>query len=427
MSDIQSTDPPQTPRAAAEGQYFRAVRPWYRRPGFRLAVGLAVIVVGVAWLARDDLRSIFGLAGATDTGGSDLETAPGDSPRPIAGGGEDLTLKKWRADGLSVIEVGLPAASLVDLHWIGDRGKRFVAVEKSGVVHRVSSGLRAEARLELGSKVSSVAMSRAGLLVLLPDSQELIIVDPASLEVKGSVSVPKIDHVTSSPELDLAFGTEGRSVYRHEDLTVIDLSNRQVVRQFSASDIHAAAPQTLVRSRRRRALAGFAKATVTPDGRYFFCHSSGALHRFRIVGHGLSYEEVGGWVTEYGRLEVSPDSLYITGRIGRDPSFKPHLRVGYYVYRVTDLSTPMAAIIPGGLRYSPQAVGFDQDSRWVFSSAAGKQLVVFTVDGEWRKEYTLTERKDKVQRIRTHPRGRGVLLLTEKSLLWVKSPFGSWG
>ena len=300
-------------------------------------------------------------------------------------------------------EIALPAADLVaELRWIGDRGRRFLAVEKTGVLHRVSAppSPRAELRLELEAEASFVAVSQAGLLVVLSSSQEVLVLDPMDLEVKGSVAVPAIDRVASSPQLDLAYGTGGRS----ESLAIIDLSSRRVVRQIRARDLWAGRPESLIRSRGSGELRDFGQVTVTPDGRYLFCHSFGTLHRFRITGHGLSYEESVGRVPARGRLEISPDSLYVT--VG-----------GSAVFRVTDLETPAVALGAGS---HPQGLSFDPASGRILAYDRDGHLIVFSASGEKIEEYALTERWRGLRQILPHPKGRGVLLLTEDQLLWVE-------
>ncbi len=422
--------PPYRPparRTALGGQYFRAARPWYRNPLLRLAAVFGAIVLGFVWLVRDDRSSLPAPGGAATSGAAarvGAEVAGGEGLGQgfaTAGGGAhsvstiktDLRWNHWETEDITITEMVLPVADLLDLLWIDD-GDHFVTVEKTGILNRVRfRSLMAERRLKLAETPSSVALSRAGLLVVLPGSEEVLIVDPMSLEVAGSVSVPEIDHVTSSPELDLAFGTGGKSIRSPRHLVVIDLSSGRVVRQLDARELRAGRPKTLKHAPGSYVIQDFAEATVTPDGRYFFCYSNDSVQRFRITGHGLSYEEVGRGMRSRRQLVVSPDSRYVAK--------------GARVYPVTDLQATVD--IRGG-----SVFGFDERGHRIFS-VARKKLIVFSIGGKQRQEYNLASppvspltrrpvRDPLVGRILAHPKGKGVLLWAENRLLWVKWPFG---
>ena len=77
-----------------------------------------------------------------------------------------------------------------------------------------------------------MALSGIGLLVLRAGLEDMVIIDPMSLEVVGSMSTPEIDRVTSASTLEVAFGIG--SGPHPMDLSIIDLSSKRVLRRIRA-------------------------------------------------------------------------------------------------------------------------------------------------------------------------------------------------
>ena len=337
---------------------------------------------------------------------------------PLKGAtGQSLYGTTKRVVDSQVTEVLLDAASLVaELQWI-DGGAAFLAVANTGVLHRVTfPALREEARLDLGAPATSLQLSRSGALVALSNSR-VAIVDPATLQVEGSLPAPGIYYLASAPGLDVAFGAARR---RAKHLEVLDLPGMSVLKRVDAqafwNGVELSAGQP-----RRRLPRNFSRPAVSADGRYLFCLDFGSLHRFRVEGRDLIYDGGGPWVTkDTVRVETSPDSLYVavpaTGVSNTAPNH-PRLGYGFFVYRVGDLETPVLGLRSG---YYPHALGFDQKNGRLFAHDRDLQLITFHGRGGRLEEYSLTQRGDEVRQLLSHPGGQGVLVLTREHLLWVR-------
>jgi hypothetical protein len=338
----------------------------------------------------------------TPTGGR-REPRPAAEPRAT---GESLEGEARTEADLRVTRVNLPAGQLPHcLFWSAD-GLSFYTAEKTGVIRRISrDGFREERRLDAGTPCTWLSPSAEGLLLTASALQEVWLLDPATLQVKGRIGVPSVDRCVSSPALSVAFAVGRR--FTSGGLSVVDLKAKAVVRQYSGREFEGAG-------------AGFAHPAVTPDGRFLFTQGGiEQLQRFRIRGDRLEYQESSERIAQNGKaIEISPDGYYVAlpsggGNYGGRP-------YSTNIYKVTDLSTPTIVVESGAY---PEALGFDIKAGLLYAQNHEFPLIVFGPTGLKHKEYKLARRGGgSAQQFLVDPAGRTLLVLTEKSLDLVQLP-----
>jgi len=135
----------------------------------------------------------------------------------------------------------------------------------------------------------------------------------------------------------------------------------------------------------------------------------------------LLYEEAGPRLGRKGPIVISGDSKYVSvpGGTGSGPlANHPAISIyGSYIYAVTDLLAPVIAIKTGAY---PKTLAFDQIAARVYGQNKKSQLIVFDANGAKEREFTFGSGDDEVRQILVHPEGRKVLILTERSLVWIK-------
>jgi hypothetical protein len=285
--------------------------------------------------------------------------------------------------------------------WAPD-GKSFYALEKSGALRKIElDGFRETLKLELKTPCSWMTESAEGIVVAANVAQEVYVVDPATLTVKRKIAAPRAGMVASAPGLSVAFvSSQDRGAGGM--LSVLDLTKGELVRQYTARDLTTKH-------------IGFDEPTATPDGRYLFTRGGiEQLHRFKIDGTNLTYEESSARIAQNGQaIEVSPDSKWVAlpsggGNYGPRP-------YSTFIYSVTNLSGP-ALTVQGGAY--PRALGFDPILGLVYAQNSGNPLIIFTAKGLKLKEVPLRGTGD-VRQFVTHPAGGRLLLLTANKLFYV--------
>jgi S1-C subfamily serine protease len=300
---------------------------------------------------------------------------------------------------ISVQEIKVNAAqTLPCLCWAAD-GKSFYCLEKSGTLRRIElDGLKETLRADLGSACSWLSPSAEGLLVAVSGLQEVWVLDPLTLKPKRKIPAPQVDRVASAPTLSVAFAAGRGGFPGDSPLSVLDLKKGEIVKQYKGGDLS-------------RTGVGFQFLTATPDGKYLFGMGGlEQLHRFRIDGQALVYEESSQRIAQNGQaIEVSPDGKYVCL-----PSGGGNYGVNYgtYVYDVKNLGTPAQTVQSGAY---PRAVGFDPKHRYVYAQNFQNQLILFTTKGIKLKEYPIPRAGD-VKQFLPHPDGDKLLLLAGHQL-----------
>jgi predicted Zn finger-like uncharacterized protein len=322
--------------------------------------------------------------------------APPDRP-PVA-----RPVDRGLVGGVSFTPVKLPAEKLVaSLCWDADHKSYFALEGDAGVVRRVSfPGGAEEEKAELGQKCSWLSVSKNGVLVTLPDKQEVWVLDPKTLKVRTKALVPAVERGVSAPALELGLATT-----RPGGLALFNTRNGKMLHQFRPVEL---------------SLYGTQYPAVTADGKYLFTLGGEQLHRFRIgPGAALFHDESSPKIVRGAaeRIDVSLDGAYVCvpsgeGNVRRVPGHPDPGPYGTYVYAVTDLKKPAFTLAQGTF---PRAVGFDGKSGLVYAQDHNHPLMVFTTTGTKLKQFRIAG-SDTARQFLVHPEGRRLALLTGRGL-----------
>jgi hypothetical protein len=341
----------------------------------------------------------------------DPELAPPAEPD------EGVASARRRVDDLSVRELRLktpgrlrgPERAPAYLCWSGD-GQSFYHLEpETGVLRRIAlKGFQEQARLEVKAPCRWLSRSGQGLLVTLAAKPQVWVVDPETLQLRDQIESGFAARVVSAPALNVAFAGIKAPGWG-DSCSVLDLKARTVVRQYSRRDV----PRS----------AGLVCPVITPDGKYLFAQGDNAMHRYRIDGAALVFEESSQRLCQGGEsICISPDSQFVclpTG--GGQRGLKGHPEVKPYstfVYPVTSINKPAYFLESGAY---PRAVGFDTKAGLVYGQNHRYQLILFSPTGIKLKEYAFPGTRD-VTEIVVHPEGRKLLLLTDNTILYIELP-----
>jgi hypothetical protein len=309
---------------------------------------------------------------------------------------------------LPVIELKLAAADLLPcLCWSGDGRAFFTLDAKTGTVRRfLLDGLVEQRRLPTHRRASWLSRSAAGLLLTVPELEEVWLLDPDSLQVQGRISVPEVSRVVSAPPLWLGIAAGAR-----ETLYLLDLKKHQSLKEYSPRSFPGV-------------FASFAAPALTPDGRYLFTQgNTGELQRFLLDGTDLLPEQTGPPIVQgrAGECSISADSRYVGLPCdeGNRRGLAEHSKIGRfatYTYRVTELGHPAFALEQ---QADPGAIAFDFRGGYILGGDAEGKLTLFSLAGVKRKEYHLG---NEIRQILPHAGGRKELVLAGDKLLVLETP-----
>jgi hypothetical protein len=99
---------------------------------------------------------------------------------------------------------------------------------------------------------------------------------------------------------------------------------------------------------------------------------------------------------------------------------QPKADYATYVFKVTDLQTPVMTIQSGP---APRLLAFDFPARQIYAQNNQKQLIVYSPSGDKIKDYVFNKDKDATtEKFLVHPSGRSLMILTGGGLEWVTLP-----
>jgi hypothetical protein len=313
---------------------------------------------------------------------------------------------------LAVTELTLNSSAIIGcLRWAKD-GTSFYCLESNGLLRRIAlDGFKELKQLDLQRKAGWLDVSAEGLVVTLPDQQEVWVIDADQLRVKARIALPSLTRAVAAPESSMAVAAGGARNFGGS-LYVLDLKGGQVVRQY---DLQQDFPR-----------AGHQAPVLTPDGKYLFTVGGiEQLFRFELNGRQLVLEESspricqGRWIG----ICVSPDGQYVClpsggGNYRGAPGHPEVPPYSTYVYPVTNLSRPALTLQQGAY---PLVVGFDPKAGLMYGQNFRQQLLIFNLNGVKQKEYEFGDRLE-VKQYLAHPEGRKLLLLTSDKLFYVELP-----
>jgi len=342
---------------------------------------------------------------------------------PMAGvevevSGRDVLQPPRTVKDATVYKVSVEAKNIVpEMLWSKD-GRFLYLLESTGALRKISVPEWKEEKVLQTRQVGRyLAQSAQGLLVGLPAVGKIWVVDPDSLAVKKQIPMPTFSALTAAPSSDYAYAIlQSGSGY---DLAVIDVAKGEVVKTYNAREVQREQGEQIKKNPRSVVLVNFGHVKMTPDGTYLFVESFECLHRFRVEGANLLYEEIGARIGSNVRtIEVSPDSRYVAMPSGGGNGSG----YGTFIYRIGDLSQPAVTVAGGAY---PQTLAFDKAAGLLYTQNHSKQLLVFTPGGLLQADYTFASASgmdNGTQHIVAHPDGYRLLVLTGKDLFWVELP-----
>jgi hypothetical protein len=305
--------------------------------------------------------------------------------------------KTQQVDDLRLTAVNVGKNIVPAMMWGDAEASHVFTLDENGVLRRISVPEFMEThQLDIGRKCEWLSRSSQWLVVAI--TQEVWLVDPATLQVKKKLPAASVKQAVSGPKLNLAYITNGKN------LATLD---------FGKGKISAAT------------LKGeFESIAVTADGNYLLAGSD-RISRWKILkAGGVKLEEVGPVIASGRRgsgLMVSPDSQWVClptggGNVTGLPLHPPAKTYATFVYPVKNLKKPDFVLEVGAY---PEVVGFDPAAKLVYTQNADSSLVVCSATGLKQNQYRLKDARD-VRQYLVHPEGRKLLLLTANQLLWVE-------
>lgn len=347
---------------------------------------------------------------------------PGDA-KPVAGArlptatARDLVGEEFMVGDAAVRKLDLPAGQLAVMPLLSPDGARLHVLEASGRLRQIAlPEWREVAQLDLGEAAGAFAQARCGLLVHLPGSGLLLVIEPRTLAVLRQVPLAACSGIGASAGSDLAYCAD------RDAITVLDASTGRSGRPLTAAGLQLELALRAKRHPEGVAFIDFAMPTLTPDGRSLICVSCGCLHRFRCEGMALVYDEMGPRIgPDAQRLELSDDGGYValpsaSGNcpVGDHPQSK---QPATYIYQSADLQKPVAMIVSGP---APRALAFDRPAGRIYTMNQQQQLMLFTPQGVAGKSYRLSAPLDETRFIL--PCGATTLVITRLAAFAVRLP-----
>lgn len=306
---------------------------------------------------------------------------------------------------LKVTDLDVPGGQVLPCSLWSPDGKVLFLAEKTGLVRRIKvDGFIEEIRLDTQSPCAWLSLSAEGLVLTLEGTQEVWLLDPETLQVKGSVAVPSIERAVASPASSVAVAVGGRS--HDAQISLIDLKKQTLVRQYGPRDFEGVN-------------VGFKNLAMTPDGKFLFSEGMEQLQRFRVHPDAIEYQESSERIAQNGRsIVISPDGYYVAlPSGGGNYNSKPY---STHIYKITDLSKPMITVQSGAY---PQTLGFDMKAGLIYAQNFEYPLIVFLPSGLKQKEYKLGPAAGRsTNQFLAHPEGRKLFLLTDRRFSFVELP-----
>jgi len=332
--------------------------------------------------------------------------------------GAPLAADKSAPEGAQVTRLKLDAAHLEPCLAWAEGGEAAIVLDRFGLIRRVSiPDLKEEARLNSGRQCAGLAKSKAGLVTYCVEQQELWLLDDKSLELRRRLSFPPVTSLAAAPASALVYVlTRGSQV-----IQVVDVEKMEVARKWEYQERSTADARVKRHERSGGLRLEAAQAAVTPDGAWLLVAADGSLHRLKISGNDLAYEEAGPAFAHGGRLEVSADSKYATIALAFGHTLPPGApRVDgnpILIFKIEDLQGPVITLVT---KRGASAVAFDREARKLYTAEEGKLLVSFTPKGERAAVFDADPAAGSPRQFLVHPSGRRLFILNDAGLYWME-------
>jgi hypothetical protein len=282
---------------------------------------------------------------------------------------------------------GWPACLL----WADPRGSSFFALDGAkGVLRRISvPDLKVVQEKDYKRKAAWLAPSAAGLVLSVPDRNEVWLVDPTTLEVTRTIAVDKLQRAVSAAPLSVAFAAADRG----DALHVIDLASGQV-KKYQPTE------PNFVR-------AWMDNPAVTPDGKYLFTEGGATfLLRSAVKDGGVTPQEKSPEVGREGRVCISADSRFMCYAV-REGNKNATGRGWSTVVFAADSFKKQECVLDLDSHCMP--VDWDLVTGNIYTGTPETQLVVYNNGGVKQKDVKVG--KGQARQFLAHPEGNKVVVL----------------
>jgi hypothetical protein len=195
---------------------------------------------------------------------------------------------------------------------------------------------------------------------------EILVFDPESLVLKSRTQIPEVARSAGSPGCGFLYLPHGQI---HELLGVFDVEKGKIARTIDTKDLPRASSKTSAKDVAIPRSIDW--PAVSPDGKYLIFVRNGFVHRFKLNGDNVVYEEASPHLLAGdGPVYFSPDSksFAVAARLVEGSAKCP-------VFKTTDLQKPATI-----LDCDRGAVAFDTASKAIFVVSAGIRR--FSADGK---------------------------------------------
>lgn len=292
---------------------------------------------------------------------------------------------------------------LANLIW-GHDDKSFYLLTQKGRLQRINTETgKIENEHVLGKDLrdpANLALSDAGLLVSLPDDQEIWIIDPVDLsKVKKKIAAPHVARVVAGIDARLAVAS-----FRDGDkhgLRVIDLQTGEI-------------RQTIDCAQHQRALA------ASVDGKFIFAsdpNEPNKFARYLVQDNRLIFQQSSMALERLGdAITISPDlqHVWLPGRtLGATPEDSRS-----YLFGINNQANAALTLPTSQFAY---AVAREPQTGLIYSHDANKALIIYLANGVRQAEFDLPGiQPTTVREIVMMPRGRELLIRTLDAVAHVK-------
>lgn len=332
---------------------------------------------------------------------------------PVAQG-VDLAGESTSLANATVLALNIPAAEIpARMQWSTDNRLLFL-LERGGRLRQVElPKFRVVRELQIPSaECTSLAVSQAGVAVLLADQQQIWVMDEKTLTPRRRIHVPQARQFTAIASSPIAF-----ALARADEVFALDLDAGKLLRLFRASQfqnewltpmLHGPLPPEW-----------FYDAARTPDGKYLLVCDNARIARLRVDGSDLTYDGGGPNVVHAAQhLVVSPDSqrTMLTMQFGsaRFESLPWSLHT-MYPFRVEGLMKPTGAMALGPI---PGEAAFSASGKYTYANNRSYDLVVFDEQSRHVANIEIVP-SGGARQLLPYPRGDRVLVLTRDKVQWV--------
>ena len=289
--------------------------------------------------------------------------------------------ERERLDEVDAIRLNIKPDAVTPLMTYSGDGDYFYLVDQGETVLRRirSADLTQVATLDIGVRCCEIAYSKAGIVLALPSTEVVWVVDEKTLKVKFEIPVQGVSLVAANPTTAIGFaggslptGNGGRS--SSSALFMLDLAEGQILHQIQSSYGPKITGLSMNSGNFMLALGARSQALrMSPDGAHVYSADGNArIRRFRLDGHDLIFEEVGEQHGS-GKFFLSVDGKWAA----LPPGFTTDGGYRISVFETQDLKKQKLDVVIGSYA---NTIGFDPLTGAIY--VPGRQeMHIFTATG----------------------------------------------